>query len=255
MLVCLPRFGFDENGLRGMAKVKTKTTYVCQNCGAVMPRWQGKCPECEEWNTIVEEEAVEEGRHTRPQLVSNAQPRSVLDASCAAPTRLPANIQEFDRVLGGGIVPGSLTLVGGDPGIGKSTLMLQISHQLAQSTGPVLYVSGEESFNQARLRADRLGTLHEDLFLLTETSVSAITQQIRSGAYQFVVVDSIQSVYTSQLAAVPGSVGQIRECANEFLRIAKGEQIPVFLVGHVTKDGAIAGPRLLEHLVDTVFIL
>jgi DNA repair protein RadA/Sms len=161
-------------------------------------------------------------------------------------------MNEFDRVLGGGIVPGSLILVGGDPGIGKSTLMLQVSHTLAKSSGKVLYVSGEESFNQARLRATRLGALHDNLLLLTETAVSSIAKHIRSGDYDFVIIDSIQSVYTSQLAAVPGSVGQIRECANEFLRLAKGQQIPIFLVGHVTKDGAIAGPRLLEHLVDTV---
>lgn len=154
--------------------------------------------------------------------------------------------------LGGGIVPGSLMLLGGDPGIGKSTLMLQVSHHLARSGGKALYVSGEESFNQMRLRATRLGTMHDNLLLLTETALSAIAKHIREADVEFVVIDSIQAMYTAQLAAVPGSIGQVRECANEFQRIAKSQPIPIFLVGHVTKDGVIAGPRLLEHLVDTV---
>jgi len=232
--------------------VKVKTSYVCQRCGAVLPRWQGKCPECEEWNTIVEEQVGEEGAYGRPAIIDGAQPIPITDGTQCPPPRLSTGISEFDRVLGGGVVAGSLTLVGGDPGIGKSTLMLQISHHLARSGGNVLYVSGEESFTQARIRADRLGALDDRLLLLTETSVAAIAKQIRSGGYGFVVIDSIQSVYTAQLAAVPGSVGQVRECANEFMRLAKGLQVPVFLVGHVTKDGTIAGPRLLEHLVDTV---
>ena len=147
---------------------------------------------------------------------------------------------------------GSLTLAGGDPGIGKSTLMLQVSHDVARRGGRVLYVSGEESFSQTRLRAERLGALHEGLLLLTETSVGVIAKYVRQGSFDFVVIDSIQAVYTPQLSAAPGSVGQVRECANEFLRLAKGQQVPIFLVGHVTKDGSIAGPRLLEHLVDTV---
>ena len=233
-----------------MAKVKS--SFVCQSCGAVSARWQGKCAACDEWNTILEEQVADEGNHTRPSILEGAEPISIADATHPAPMRHTTKIEEFDRVLGGGIVPGSLTLVGGDPGIGKSTLMLQMSCHLANTYGKVLYVSGEESFNQARLRAERLGTLHEDLIILTETSVSAITKHIRTGNYAFVVIDSIQSVYSSQLPAVPGSVGQIRECANEFLRLAKGHQIPIFLVGHVTKEGVIAGPRLLEHLVDTV---
>jgi DNA repair protein RadA/Sms len=149
-------------------------------------------------------------------------------------------------------VPGSITLIGGDPGIGKSTLMLQISHYVAEHEGDVLYVSGEESFNQTRLRAQRLGRLSNRLFILTETQVEAIQARLKQGDYALVVVDSIQSVYTAQLPGVPGSVGQVRDCANEFLRIAKGLDIPILLVGHVTKDGSIAGPRLLEHLVDTV---
>ncbi|MBI2435293.1 MAG: DNA repair protein RadA [Candidatus Hydrogenedentes bacterium] len=233
-----------------MARVKV--IFVCQTCGAVHPRWMGKCTECEEWNTIVEEQAEQEGAHLRPAIVAAAEPVAVTDGTHISPERLSTGVGECDRVLGGGIVAGSLTLVGGDPGIGKSTLMLQISHHVAQRGGRVLYVTGEESFNQARLRADRLGTLHDNLMLLTESNVSVAARHIRSDQYCFVVIDSIQSVYTSQLPAVPGSVGQVRECANEFLRLAKGEQVPIFLVGHVTKEGVIAGPRLLEHLVDTV---
>lgn len=231
---------------------KEKTTYVCQSCGAVSPRWQGKCPACEEWNTIAEEVAEEEGPHSRASIISSAEPIPITDGSLELPPRASTGLEEFDRVLGGGIVPGSLILVGGDPGIGKSTLMLQVSHYLSRENGRVLYVSGEESFDQSRLRATRLGALHKNLFMLTETSVTSILKHIRSGDYACVVIDSIQAVYTPQLAAVPGSIGQVRECASEFMRVAKGMNLPVFLVGHVTKEGAIAGPRLLEHLVDTV---
>lgn len=231
---------------------KTKTQFVCQACGAVVAKWQGKCPVCEEWNCIVEELGVDEGQHTRPGFGGDGLPVPITDGSQIPPERRKSGLDECDRVLGGGIVPGSLTLVGGDPGIGKSTLMLQVSHHIAAQGGRVLYVSGEESFAQARLRAERLGALHENLLLLTETSVTTVAKHLRADRYDFAVVDSIQSVYTSQLAAVPGSVGQVRECANEFLRLAKGSGIPIFLVGHVTKDGSIAGPRLLEHLVDTV---
>ena len=231
---------------------RTKSRYICEECGAVHPKWAGKCIECESWNTLVEEEVREEGPHLRASLAVVNDPIPVTQAGHAAPERLSGGMEEFDRVMGGGIVPGSLTLVGGDPGIGKSTLMLQVSHHVAAGGGPVLYVSGEESFDQARLRASRLKTLHENLFLLTETHVSAVAPHIASGRYGLVVVDSIQSVYTSRLSAAPGSVGQVRECANEFMRLAKTTQTPVVLVGHVTKEGVIAGPRLLEHLVDTV---
>jgi DNA repair protein RadA/Sms len=231
---------------------KTKTNFVCQSCGSVSARWQGRCAACGDWNTIVEELAIEEGQHLRGSFGNDTGPMPITDGTHPAPPRLFTGMSECDRVLGGGIVAGSLTLVGGDPGIGKSTMMLQVSHHVARNGGRVLYVSGEESFAQARLRAERLGALDDKLSLLTETAVTGIAKHIRSGAFDFVVVDSIQSVYTSQLAAVPGSVGQVRECANEFLRLAKGCHVPIFLVGHVTKDGSIAGPRLLEHLVDTV---
>jgi len=200
----------------------------------------------------VEEAIIEEGSHARAALPGNNQPAPITDASIQPPVRLSTGFQEFDRVLGGGVVPGSLVLIGGDPGIGKSTLMLQLCYHVARTRGQVLYISGEESFSQARLRADRLKSLHEDLILLTETSVSAISRHLQSTSYGLVIVDSIQSVYSSELPAVPGSMSQIRECANEFLRLAKGSHTPIFLVGHVTKEGVIAGPRLLEHLVDTV---
>ena len=231
---------------------KAKTTYVCQECGAIAPRWEGRCTTCGEWNTIVEEEVVEEGPHIRAAILGGAEPVPITGGAQEMPPRLLTGAAECDRVLGGGIVSGSLTLIGGDPGIGKSTLMLQVSRHLAENAGEVLYVSGEESFNQTRLRAVRLGAMSDHLFLLTETAVDVIRKRIENGDYAFVVIDSIQSVYSSQLAGAPGSVGQVRECANEFLRIAKGRNVPIFLVGHVTKGGAIAGPRLLEHLVDTV---
>jgi DNA repair protein RadA/Sms len=212
----------------------------------------GKCPECAEWNTLVEEVSPDEGAHERPSIVSHSKPIPVTDGTHPPPARISTGLSECDRVLGGGIVPGSLTLVGGDPGIGKSTLMLQLSQYLAANSGKVLYVSGEESFSQAQLRANRLKSVHDRLFIYTETSVSSIAKEIQKGGYAFVVIDSIQSVYSSQLSGVPGSLSQVRECANEFLRLAKGRNVPIFLVGHVTKDGTIAGPRLLEHLVDTV---
>lgn len=233
-----------------MAKVKT--TYVCQSCGAVFPKWAGQCVACNEWSTILEETISEPGNHVRPTISRQGEPRAITDAKAAPPSRMSTGIAEFDRVLGGGIVPGSLTLVGGDPGIGKSTLMLQTSRQVAEQHGPVLYVSGEESFEQARLRAGRVGALTADLLLLTETCIETIRKAIQGGEYALVIVDSIQAVYSSQQPAVPGSVTQVRDCAMEFLSMAKGGGVPIFLVGHVTKDGSIAGPRLLEHLVDTV---
>lgn len=231
---------------------KTKVDCVCQACGAITARWQGRCPECDEWNTIIEQTRTDPGGHARPSIVKDAAPVPITDAVHESPERMHTGLLEVDRVLGGGIVPGSLTLVGGDPGIGKSTLMLQVGHYLAEHAGPVLYVSGEESFDQTRLRGDRLSTMSDHLLLLTETSIGVIRDRIGNAKHKAVVIDSIQSVYTSELSAVPGSVGQVRECANEFLRIAKGTNVPIFLVGHVTKDGTIAGPRVLEHLVDTV---
>ena len=231
---------------------KAKSTFVCQSCSSVHMRWMGRCTDCGEWNTIVEEAVTPVGKHSRPALVNDSAPRAITEQVRSAEPRLATGLVECDRVLGGGLVPGSLTLVGGDPGIGKSTLMLQLSRFVAESQGPVLYVSGEESFEQSQMRARRLGSLSDNLLLLTETNVQRIRAQVAQGEYALVVVDSIQSVYTAELSAAPGSVSQVRECANEFLRVAKGGEAPVLLVGHVTKQGAIAGPRLLEHLVDTV---
>ncbi|MCC6144584.1 MAG: DNA repair protein RadA [Candidatus Hydrogenedentes bacterium] len=231
---------------------KNRISYVCQECGAVHTRWLGRCPECEAWNSIVEEEIIGEGAHARERFGAGDSPIPITEGTEEPLPRVMTGLLECDRVLGGGIVPGSLMLVGGDPGIGKSTLMLQLSFRLAQAGKRVLYVSGEESFEQTRLRARRLSTVHENLYLLTETALSPICREIRNNSFSCVVIDSIQSVYSSQLPAVPGSVSQVRECASEFLRLAKSEQVPIFLVGHVTKEGQIAGPRLLEHLVDTV---
>ncbi|GMW03061.1 MAG: DNA repair protein RadA [Candidatus Hydrogenedentota bacterium] len=231
---------------------KTKSIFVCQSCGAVHSKWAGKCDACNEWNTIVEEIASQPAAHERPAIVDNSKPIPISTDADGPSVRMPCGMAECDRVLGGGIVEGSLTLVGGDPGIGKSTLMLQLSHYVAEHAGQVLYVSGEESFEQCRIRARRLGTLSDNLLMLTETAIDKVRQHIVDGDFSLVVVDSIQSMYTPELSAVPGSVGQVRECANEFLRLAKGNNVPIFLVGHVTKEGSIAGPRLLEHLVDTV---
>jgi len=231
---------------------KPKTIYVCQQCGVQSPRWAGRCTECGAWNSIAEEQVLEEGAHLRPSFVEGAHPIPLTDSAEGLPERLSTGDAECDRVLGGGIVPGSLTLVGGDPGIGKSTLMLQISRRVAESLGKVLYVSGEESFDQTRLRARRLSALNDNVLLLTETAIDVIRKYIMGDDYALVVIDSIQSVYSTLTPSAPGGALQVRECANEFLRIAKGHGVPIFLVGHVTKDGSIAGPKLLEHLVDTV---
>ncbi len=231
---------------------KAKTMYVCQSCGSVHPRWEGKCADCGEWNTLVEEVEESTGSHTRAPIVEGSEPTPITENVATQRERLSTGLAEFDRVLGGGIVDGSLVLVGGDPGIGKSTLMLQLAYRVAQEDGPVLYISGEESFHQSQLRASRLGALHDRIMMLTETNIQVVRNRMSKESYSCVIIDSIQSMYSPTLASVPGSVGQVRECANECLRLAKGKQIPVFLVGHVTKDGNIAGPRVLEHLVDTV---
>lgn len=215
-------------------------------------RWVGRCTDCGQWNTVVEETFAEPGQHVRTSISNTQQPLPITDQQHEPPPRLSTGIEECDRVLGGGVVPGSLTLIGGDPGIGKSTIMLQISHGLAQQGQRVLYVSGEESFSQSQLRARRLGTLSDDLLLYTETELAAIKKQMSDKPYALVVVDSIQSVYSAELPGVPGSISQVRDCASEFLRLAKSSGIPIFLIGHVTKEGSIAGPRMLEHLVDTV---
>jgi DNA repair protein RadA/Sms len=238
---------------------KTKTRYICQSCGSVQPKWMGRCPDCGEWNTLVET-LVEEGRSSGVSAVERQarlernppQPLVAISADSYQRTMLP--MDEFNRVVGGGLVPGALTLIGGDPGIGKSTLLLQISAGLA-TVGSVLYVSGEESAQQIKLRATRLKIPGDNLYILAETNMTAILEHVQQMSPQFLIVDSIQTMYLDELESAAGSVSQVRECAARFQEVAKGRNIPVFLIGHVTKTGAIAGPRVLEHIVDTVLYL
>jgi len=237
---------------------KTRTKYVCQNCGRQSPRMMGRCPACGEFNTMVE--AIEEGGRAdglrRSALgVPRAQPQRLADVAADCDARLPVPVAEFNRVLGGGIVPGSLILIGGEPGIGKSTLILQVCALLARDLGPVLYVSGEESARQIKMRADRLGIAADDLYLLTETNLSHIFDHVLSLNPAVLVIDSIQTTYTDESESSPGSVTQVRECASRLQALAKSSAVSVFMVGHVTKEGSIAGPRVLEHIVDTVLYL
>lgn len=240
-----------------MPRSSIKTRFVCQNCGSVQAKWAGRCPDCGEWNTLVET-IVEETRAATAStttLITQNTPRRLNDIRADEIERIPVSLNEFSRVLGGGIVPGSMVLIGGDPGIGKSTMLLQVSALLTQNNGKVLYVSGEESAQQIKIRARRLNLSSDDLYLLTETNLHAIIEHIRQLAPTAVVVDSIQTVYLDELTSAAGSVSQVRECASVLTRTAKEQNIPVFLVGHVTKAGSIAGPRVLEHIVDTVLYL
>lgn len=238
---------------------KTKTRYICQECGSAQPKWMGRCPDCSEWNTLVETvvEVSKPGAPsvaTRQALVGRNTPQPLVEISADSYQRTKLPLEEFNRVLGGGLVPGALTLISGDPGIGKSTLLLQISAGLAKE-GQVLYISGEESAQQIKLRASRLNISGDNLFILTETNVTAILEHVRQMSPRFLIVDSIQTVYLDELQSAPGSVSQVRESAARFQEVAKSLNIPVFLIGHVTKTGAIAGPRVLEHIVDTVLYL
>ncbi|SHG12913.1 DNA repair protein RadA [Ornithinibacillus halophilus] len=236
-----------------MAKRKTK--FVCQDCGYESAKWMGKCPGCNNWNTLVEEiEATStKNRHTFSGVSSsNGKPEKISSIKSQKEPRVTTNLKEFNRVLGGGIVAGSLVLIGGDPGIGKSTLLLQVSAQLADKEMPVLYISGEESTRQTKLRADRLGITADLLYVLSETNLLNIASQIDQIKPAFVVIDSIQTIYREEVTSAPGSVSQVRESTSELMRIAKTSGVPIFIVGHVTKEGAIAGPRLLEHMVDAV---
>lgn len=235
--------------------VKRKTKYVCQECGYESAKWMGKCPECNAWNTLVEEIEVSSTRdkHTfSGGIKSAAKPEKITAIQSQKEPRVTTKMKEFNRVLGGGIVPGSLVLIGGDPGIGKSTLLLQISAQLAEKQLPVLYISGEESTQQTKLRADRLGVTADLLYVLAETNMFDIAKQIDEVKPSFVVIDSIQTIFREEVSSAPGSVTQVRECTSELMKIAKTNGIPIFIVGHVTKEGAIAGPRMLEHMVDAV---
>ena len=234
---------------------RTRSVFVCQSCGYESPKWAGRCPECGNWNTFSEEAVVhEKSVRTAPRGVSS-QPIPMTEIKEADDKRLSTTLEEFDRVLGGGIVPGSVILVGGAPGMGKSTLLLQIGLRLAEKGLRILYVSGEESPRQIRMRADRLTGVSERFFLLSETDVESIAEAMKQNKPDLAVVDSIQTVFTPQLDSLPGNVSQVRVCGHALTAVAKEEQIPLFLVGHVTKEGGMAGPRVLEHLVDTLLFL
>jgi DNA repair protein RadA/Sms len=233
-----------------MAKIQTK--FVCQSCGYVSPRWVGKCPNCNEWNTFVEEAPSPLKVSRKPSgAASKLEPISIEELDAEDAPRIKTNIDEFDRVLGGGLVPGSLILLGGDPGIGKSTLMMQMALQLKGQV--VLYITGEESVRQIKLRAERLQAKDtKSILLLAETNLDLILDVLERNVPDLVIVDSIQTMYRPGLESAPGSVSQVRESTALLLRFAKVEGVPVFVVGHVTKEGVIAGPRVIEHMVDTV---
>ncbi|MSE00134.1 DNA repair protein RadA [Bacillus velezensis] len=235
---------------------KSKTKFICHSCGYESAKWMGKCPGCGAWNTMVEETIKKAPANRRAAFFHSVQtvqkPSPITSIETSEEPRVQTKLEEFNRVLGGGVVKGSLVLIGGDPGIGKSTLLLQVSAQLADTAGSVLYISGEESVKQTKLRADRLGINSQMLHVLSETDMEYISSAIQEMKPAFVVVDSIQTVYQSDITSAPGSVSQVRECTAELMKIAKTNGIPIFIVGHVTKEGSIAGPRLLEHMVDTV---
>ena len=234
---------------------KTRVVFVCQQCGGQSHRWAGRCPDCGAWNSLAEVVEAPETARSRLSSLPRATPVALPRIETAKFARIQVPIEEFNRVLGGGIVPGSVVLIGGDPGIGKSTLMLQVANMVSEVVGQVLYISGEESPEQIRLRAERLGISSERLFVLGETNLDAILGAIEEMRPALVVVDSIQTMYLESVPSAAGSISQVRECAMALLRTAKATHVPVFLVGHVTKEGAIAGPRVLEHIVDTVLYL
>ena len=230
---------------------KLKTRYICQNCGHSSLKWLGRCPSCEQWDTLVEE-VVKDIHRAKDNVSVTSNVLSIQEISIDGSSRIPIGILEFDRLLGGGIIPGSVTLLGGEPGIGKSTLLLQVAGQLSARSVSVLYITGEESVEQTKIRAQRIGIENSSLYLLNETNLDAIRSHITDLKPKVVVVDSIQIVYLPDLSSAPGSVAQVRECTSLLTALVKKENISLFLVGHVTKSGAIAGPRVVEHLVDTV---
>ena len=239
--------------------MKPKVVFVCQECGSQAPKWAGRCNECGAWNSLVEERAVEAtpgagaATHRYGQMNAGTIAKLYDDVELANAVRLSTGIDEFDRVLGGGVVPGSLVLLGGEPGIGKSTLLLQAAAHFARNVGPVLYASGEESEHQIKSRGDRLGGVaNAPLYLLSETCLERILEEIARLKPALVIIDSVQTVFSLKFQSAPGSIGQVREAATQFLFAAKGQNIPTVLVGHVTKDGSLAGPKVLEHVVDTV---
>ncbi len=244
--------------MAGGLRLKTRVVFACQACAFESSKWLGRCPDCGEWNSFVEERqevapVAGKGRPD-PQLLAQAasRPKPFDSIDNSEDARVASGIDEFDRVLGGGIVPGSLVLIGGEPGIGKSTLLLQVAHLLGRTHGSVLYVSGEESERQIKLRGERLGIEGGGLFVMAETSLERILEEVDSLKPRALVIDSVQTVFSSRFPSAPGSISQVREVATQLLFVAKGRGITTFLIGHVTKDGSLAGPKSLEHIVDTV---
>jgi len=235
---------------------KKKTHFVCQMCGYQSSKWMGKCPSCNEWNTMVEEEMVSPGKSKNAFSVGiggeGEVPQPIGEVVMSETSRIKTEIGEFDRVLGGGVVSGSAILIGGDPGIGKSTLLLQALNKIASADYKVLYISGEESVRQTKMRAERLSALSPQLFVLAENSLEKILKEVKTLKPKVIVIDSIQTVFTNELQSAPGSIGQVRESSARLVMLAKSKDISTFIIGHVTKEGAIAGPRVLEHMVDTV---
>ena len=247
---------FKKGMVTNMAK-KVTTVFFCQECGYETSKWMGQCPGCKQWNTLVEEKVSVTGSGMGGSAKTIAhkdapKPVELSTISMEESDRISTNIKELDRVLGGGIIQGSLTLVGGDPGIGKSTLLLQVCRNLSGTGHKVLYISGEESLKQIKLRANRIGEFKENMLLLCETNLGLIEEAIKRTAPEVVIIDSIQTMYQEEVSSAPGSVSQVREATNVFMQLAKGLGISIFIVGHVTKEGTVAGPRVLEHMVDTV---
>ncbi len=230
---------------------KKVSIFFCNECGNETSKWAGRCPSCGAWNSLVEETVDKTAVKTRAK-VSDVKPTKIIDVTASNEHRISTNIEEFDRVLGGGIVPGSMILVGGDPGIGKSTLLLQTCQKLCNAGTNVMYVSGEESLQQIKIRADRIGTFNDKLDLLCETSLDTIKAVVEREMPTVLIIDSIQTMFNEAVGSAPGSVSQVRESTAVLMDIAKGKGIAVFIVGHVTKEGTVAGPRVLEHMVDTV---
>ncbi len=232
-----------------MAKIKN--FYICQNCGYESAKWLGRCPGCSSWNSMVEE--IKNTKPEREAIVSSSSnPKRIVNIVSGEKERYDTGIQELNRVLGGGLVKGSLTLISGDPGIGKSTLLLQTANNIALKYGKVLYASGEESEEQIKIRGDRLGASSDNLYIVSETNIDIIAKFVEEMKPSFVIIDSIQTMYKDTVSSAPGSVSQVRECSNELMRMGKNNSIPLFIVAHVTKQGELAGPRVLEHMVDTV---
>ncbi|MBM3174024.1 MAG: DNA repair protein RadA, partial [Chloroflexi bacterium] len=239
-----------------MTKPKTKSAFICQQCGKESPKWLGRCPACQEWNSLVETVVTVTARESTAWLsTEDNAPKELSGLKVERSPRLVFPMSEINRVLGGGSVLGSVALIGGDPGIGKSTLLLQVSAAVADSGDKVVYISGEESSQQLKLRSERLSILGQRLYVLPETDIDIILGRLGEMAPDLVVVDSIQTVHLEELSSAPGSIGQVRECTLRLMRWAKQSSVPVFITGHVTKEGAIAGPKVLEHIVDVVLYL